>query len=320
MTYPTIEMKEEFNIRGITTIHHFEYKSDFIFKSEYHDFWTLFFIKEGTFEISSSGKKGKSIFLEKDHLYLQAPNEHFSFRSSGDSPAIVYTIGFYCDDVNLDLLAKKDMECDDSLKAILSSLAQEGDLCFTSRIDASSIYYLERKYNQPFGGEQLIILYLKTLFIKLMRQSIAIRNEQPLYDSESLKRDVLLFDRITRYYNEHITEHLKIEKICQEFSIGRSHLQRIFRNQTGMGAIEYFCQMRISVARQYLHDNDMNLTDTSKALGYTSIHYFSKQFKKITGMTPSEYKNSIQSAQNDPVYQQISWKDQLPSEVEKLDI
>lgn len=310
MAYSTIELREEFHIDSITDIHHFEYKSDFIFKSEYHDFWTLFYVEDGVFEISRSNKKDSHVLLEKDHLYLQSPNEHYSYRSIGEDPAVVFTIGFYCKDVNLDVLAKEDFFCDSSIKNIVLSIASESNLCFTSRVDGSSIYYLERKFNQPFGGEQLISLNLKVLLIHLMRQSCASDTEETLYDSESLKRDILLFDRITHYYMEHITEHLKIEKICQEFSIGRSHLQRIFRNQTGMGAIEYFCQMRISVARQYIRDNNMSLTETSKALGYTSIHYFSKQFKKITGMTPSEYKTSIQSAENDPLYHQIQWNNE----------
>ena len=93
--------------------------------------------------------------------------------------------------------------------------------------------------------------------------------------------------------------------LCREFSIGRSHLQRIFREQTGLGAIEYFCQMRIRAAKRLIRENRMNLSDTARALGYTSIHYFSKQFKKITGMPPSEYQNFIRTAGSDPVCQHI---------------
>ena len=306
MAYNTIVMKEEFKIDGITTIHHFEYKSDFIFKSEYHDFWTLFYVEDGCFEISHSGKKETLLSLSKNHLYIQAPNEHYSFRSAGDGNAVVFTIGFYCKEENLDLLAGRDFLCKENLQDIILSIAREANLSFTSRVDHSSIYYLERKFDQPFGAEQLIVLSLKSLFIYLMRD-YSEKNQvtKPVYHSESLKRDILLFDHITKYYMEHITEHLKIEKICHEFSIGRSHLQRIFRKQTGMSAIEYFCQMRISVAREYIRDHSMSLTETSQALGYTSVHYFSKQFKKITGMTPSEYKISIEFAQKDPLYTQI---------------
>ena len=306
MTYSGIAFKEVFPIDGISTIHHFAYHSDFIFKSEYHDYWTFFYVEEGTFEISHPGRKEDPVSLTKKHLYLQAPQENYSFRSLGEEKAVVFTIGFYSKDENLDLLSGQDYPCDQMLEDLLLSIAKETSLCFTSRVDSSSVYYLERKFNQPYGGEQLITLWLKSLLIEMMRRrSRSDLPEEPVFDSESLKRDILLFERITDYYSRHICEHLKVENICREFSIGRSHLQRIFRKQTGMGAMEYFCQMRISVARDYIRDKKMSLTDTSRELGYTSIQYFSKQFKKITGMTPSEYKNSIQSAQSDPVYRQI---------------
>ncbi len=53
--------------------------------------------------------------------------------------------------------------------------------------------------------------------------------------------------------------------------------------------------MKIDFARQLIRDNDMNFTQISDFLGYSSIHYFSRQFKKITGMTPTEYATSIKA-------------------------
>lgn len=44
-----------------------------------------------------------------------------------------------------------------------------------------------------------------------------------------------------------------------------------------------------------IRTNRMNFTQISEHLGYTSIHYFSRQFKKVTGMTPSEYASSIKA-------------------------
>ncbi len=44
-----------------------------------------------------------------------------------------------------------------------------------------------------------------------------------------------------------------------------------------------------------IRDEQMNFTQISESLGYSSIHYFSRQFKNITGMTPSEYASSIRA-------------------------
>ena len=51
----------------------------------------------------------------------------------------------------------------------------------------------------------------------------------------------------------------------------------------------------IAYARQLIRENQMNFTQISEFLGYSSIHYFSRQFKKISGMTPTEYITSIKA-------------------------
>ena len=88
---------------------------------------------------------------------------------------------------------------------------------------------------------------------------------------------------------------MTIEQICRDNLIGRSQLQKIFREKCSKGVIEYFSSMKIDVAKQMIRTNHMNFTQISEQLGYTSIHYFSRQFKKITGMTPSEYASSIKA-------------------------
>ena len=77
--------------------------------------------------------------------------------------------------------------------------------------------------------------------------------------------------------------------------IGRSQLQKLFQQKTGLGIIEYFSNMKIETAKEMIRTGHMNFTQISEQLGYTSIHYFSRQFKKITDMTPSEYASSIKA-------------------------
>ena len=57
--------------------------------------------------------------------------------------------------------------------------------------------------------------------------------------------------------------------------------------------IDYFSSMKIETAKQLIRDNHLNFTEISDRLGYTSVHYFSRQFKKLTGKTPSESATSI---------------------------
>lgn len=305
MPTEALTLKQEFSVSAISSIHFFEYKSDFIFKSEYHDCWKLLYVEEGACDILRSGHESSPITLEKGQLYIQAPHEYYSFKAAQQTTPLLFTCGFYCDSPNMSLLAHRIFHCGRQELRLLTDLSEEGRSNFSVRVDDSALYSLERKLNQPFGGEQLIGMYMEMLLISLMRQYVSPSVKKEETSSSLSKADSILLNRITDYYAAHISEKVSISQICREFSIGRAHLQRIFREQTGLGAIEYFCQMRIRAAKQLIRENKMNLTDTARALGYTSIHYFSKQFKKITGMPPSQYQNSIRTAGSDPVCQHI---------------
>ena len=53
--------------------------------------------------------------------------------------------------------------------------------------------------------------------------------------------------------------------------------------------------MKIECAKTYIREDSYNITQIADMLGYESIHYFSRQFKKITKMSPKEYSNSIKA-------------------------
>ena len=107
-----------------------------------------------------------------------------------------------------------------------------------------------------------------------------------------------IFDRVTAYLDANIRCKLSIDQICRANLIGRSQLQKLFNDKTGLGVIDYFSKLKIESAKELIRMNKMNFTQISEYLGYSSIHYFSRQFKKIAGMTPSEYASSIKALTN----------------------
>ena len=82
--------------------------------------------------------------------------------------------------------------------------------------------------------------------------------------------------------------------------IGRSQLQKLFREEYQCSVIEFFSRMKIDFAKQLIRENEMNFTQISDFLSYSSIHYFSRQFKKLSGMTPTEYATSIKALSERP--------------------
>ena len=152
----------------------------------------------------------------------------------------------------------------------------------------------------PASG-QLIRIYLEQLLISLYRRcsgiSGSLQKGSDQLPDKTIKEnnDTELFNQITAYLSQNLSEHITIEKICRDNLIGRSQLQKLFQKKSGEGIIEYFSDMKIDMAKQLIRTEQMNFTQISEKLGYSSIHYFSRQFKKRTGMTPSEYASSIKA-------------------------
>jgi YesN/AraC family two-component response regulator len=70
---------------------------------------------------------------------------------------------------------------------------------------------------------------------------------------------------------------------------GVAYLSMLFKAKFDCGVLEYWNRLKIDKAKEHIRQNSNNLTEISEMLGYNSLHYFSRQFKKTTGMTPSEY-------------------------------
>jgi AraC-like DNA-binding protein len=68
-----------------------------------------------------------------------------------------------------------------------------------------------------------------------------------------------------------------------------SKLKMLFREKHGGGAIAYFIELKIDEAKRLIRKGNMNFSEIASSLGFNSLHYFSRQFKKVTGMPPTEF-------------------------------
>lgn len=80
------------------------------------------------------------------------------------------------------------------------------------------------------------------------------------------------------------------EEICACLEISESHFRRIFREEVGMKPMEYLNSYRIEKAKKLLKDDHNKIQDVYERVGYSSSQYFSKVFKKLTGISPWQYQ------------------------------
>lgn len=100
-------------------------------------------------------------------------------------------------------------------------------------------------------------------------------------------------ENILSFLEAHICEQLTVTDICSAFALSRSALQSLFHEKKNCGVMDYFNHMKIERAKEMIRNGNMNVTEISCFLSYSSLQYFSKQFRKITGMSPTEYCSSV---------------------------
>jgi YesN/AraC family two-component response regulator len=100
-----------------------------------------------------------------------------------------------------------------------------------------------------------------------------------------------MINRIEYYIREHLGEPLTTQQICSVFQISGSHLTQMFRHFVKMSFVEYVTQLRIDEAKRLMAETPgIPVKDVAALLGFSDQFYFSKVFKSVTGVPPSEYR------------------------------
>ncbi|MCI8865755.1 MAG: AraC family transcriptional regulator [Lachnospiraceae bacterium] len=304
MKYKNTILKTTLSVSSIISIHYFDYMSDFSFPGESHDFWELLCVDKG--EIDAMAGQGRHT-LKRGSIIFHQPNEFHNVITNGRSAPSLVVIAFECHSPYMDAFRGQILTVQETESALLAQIIIEARQAFIGRLDNPYQEELVRNTDSPgFGAEQLIRNYLEELLIHLYRRYFANPLPVPAQNPghPRLGRPNETYNRIVRYMEEHVNEQLTIETICKNTLISRSRLQKLFQEQHGCGVMEFFNRMKIDTAKELIRSNQLNFTQISDRLGYGSVHYFSRQFKKITHMTPSEYASSIRLlSENCPIFQ-----------------
>ncbi|MCR6097525.1 response regulator [Salipaludibacillus agaradhaerens] len=103
---------------------------------------------------------------------------------------------------------------------------------------------------------------------------------------------------IVAFVEENYMEELSLQRLSNQFFLSREHISRKFKQEMGMPLSTYVTELRIEQAKRYLSQTDDKLYTIALKLGYQDEKYFSKLFKKRTGMTPIEYRNDEKNWQS----------------------
>lgn len=297
MKFQSLTLKEDFLVEKLYTVHYFEYMSDFQFDGEAHPFWEFLCVDKGEVNIMADNRP---VTLHKNEIIFHKPNEFHNISANGIIAPNLVVITFSCHSPHMSFFENKILTISEIERNLLGSIILEAKNAFSSPLDDPYFNDLERRTSQLPGCEQLIKLRLEELLIQLYRRYTKQFQASPIMKSTRKKNDDETYNHIIQYLDAHTHVHLSTEQICKDNLIGLSQLQKLFRDRHSCGVIDYFTKMKMKTAKELIRDQHMNFTQIADALGYSSIHYFSRIFKKNTGMTLSDYASSIKLLAENP--------------------
>lgn len=283
MSYIRTNLRKSLTIEGIYTIHYYEYTKDFSYSGEFHDFWEIVYADKKGVVITAGATE---LALEAGQLYIHKPNEFHKIRCDGMRAANSVILSFDCSCPELFTIAGKVITCGREERRLMGSIIREAMDAFSTPLGMSYIRVLEKSDSAPFGCEQMIELYLTQLLIQLIRSN---QQTLPLQNAESDP----LFLQICHYLEEHVDQNLQFKDIQKHFNLSASVIKRLFHSHMNCGIMEYFLHLKIDAAKQKIRENERNFTEIANLLSFSSPQYFTTAFRRISGMTPTEYANSV---------------------------
>lgn len=274
---------KELHISKITSVHYYESLTDFNMTDKLGKSWQFIYIDKGDASVTLSNIAHK---LKKGQIIFISPGETYTLEVDVDHYAHIISAVFECTSSVVHFFKNKILDITKIEQNLLIMFVCEARKCIALPLDDPMINKMDKYNDDVFGSKQLLYIYLEEFLLYIIRRSITQPYITPLSNTSS---NSMLYNKILRYMEAHICEPLSIDDICQNNLVSRSQLQKIFQKEHQCGVIDFFSQMKIEFAKQLIRDSQLNLTQISSYLGYSSIHYFSRQFKKITGITPSAY-------------------------------
>jgi len=162
----------------------------------------------------------------------------------------------------------------------------EEDGIYTSR-GAYSYLNLVLYLIEKFAGRDIAILISKAFMIDINRNSqspFMIFEGQKAHDDEQVLR-------IQEFIESNFREKLTIDQLASMVALGRRNLERRFKKATANTVIEYIQRVKIEAAKKSLESERKNISEVMYDVGYNDNKAFRTIFKKVTGLSPADYRN-----------------------------
>lgn len=286
MEYVTKRLTDALAVTGIVNLHFFKFQPDFTTSEERHPFYELVFVNSGELTIRSEDYTGT---LSKNEMLIHRCDTLHSLASSKASPEVII-IGFECNSKEINRFSCAPTLLRDSHVRKLGEIVKEGRNVFMPPYDVP-VYNMKKKRRQRFGAEQMLRMSIEYFLIRVIRETAHADVSDDSTDSPAA------INEIVAYMNDNFLEKITIDELAFLFKTNRATLCKRFKAATGRTLIEFINEKKLEAAKAKIINTNDTFTKIAEDLNFESIHYFTRFFKKMSGITPKEFrKNSSASS------------------------
>ncbi|MGG7059132.1 helix-turn-helix domain-containing protein [Clostridium nigeriense] len=259
------------NIPEIMAYYYTIKSPNYKFKGEKHNLYELTFVDNGTLDTSIDNV---DYTLNASDLIIYGKNQFHTQSVNNDSSCSYITIMF-------------DMECDDD-----SLICNKVFHCRKELYKAIRVFAKNISSTMPYS-ENLILCNFHEIIIRLFQYDyLGVDDAKISMESHQHFQDELL-ERILEYIDKMVCSPISIEELCNKFSVSRSSLQTLFKNNLNTSPKKYINDLKLSRSKQLIKENKYTISEISFMLGFNSIHYFSRAFTQHYEISPSEYAQTL---------------------------
>lgn len=253
-------------VTRLYTIFYQEKEQGFLFAGESHSAAELIYVDQGKLH---SVVEGQDFLLKQGDMVLYAPDQwHMQYADVGEAPKLV-TITFDALGINWKELS---------------------DRCFSpgNLADYLRMILSEQEKMTSQSADKIFSL-LQLLLLELQQQE---RRQKPQLPA-SLNGENEIIRRAQQYIGAYVTEKLTVPVVAGAVEVSASYLTALFHKHLQISPGEYIRRIKLEKSKQMIREGALNFTQISEALQYSTVHHFSRQFKQMFSITPTEYAKSV---------------------------
>lgn len=257
-------------------------------KSECYEFWQIFYLKQGS--CTYMLEDGSEYAVSAGQAFLRCPGKTSAVSYAENTKNNLYILSFEC--------ASAAMKSFDSAPFQLYG-EEETSLC--ELIEACVRIFEPTHPKHRKRGLQLkndvstaVINYVSSSLERFLNMLYCRQNHEKYYldETEKINRHIHvnhLVNDVILYLEENVDRNPSIEEIAARFNVNPNTLMKLFKQETAESIVNYLTKLKIGEAMRLIVESSKNFTEISDALGFSSVGYFSRVFKKISGYTPTEF-------------------------------